>query len=637
MTAAEVHEQESVAATQEAPDEDAGQGKPVDAAPAEFEWDGAEEFRHLRKTFNVQNNIYGGVRAEHGVFGVGFGESLSSAASGPLDVERVAETLRCFVSPPERSTALVLLRQHSFVVLVGPESSGKRALALHLLREVCGPDAPLEAASPARGLGQLGGIEFVEGTGYLVADHLGTNEEPAVRSYEADRLATACSRRGAHLVLTTTSRRMSERHLTPYAITVGPPDPVQTLHSHLGDVTIEPDVIAMGEEHVRAGGRPRGVALLARRMIDDSADAVAAMRDVPKEQVATWFDGRITMRDLLSITALAVGGSQPEPTHDHLIDLLRVHAVATQEKRAAAPHLPWHEEVLEQRSRSHPLVAVVAADDLDDDGWLAGKLVRFRHGDHRAHVLRELYDRYGHQLWHPVRNWVHDLCRSDSPVDVLGELAYALALLARENFVEIRDGYLTGWAAGLAAERTTAAMVLWFMSYDDRLAPVALRTALDWGQNNGLNRAVTSALALGGPLGIRFSDEALQRLCFLALRARRIGEVARTAISVLFAVAVAEDSVATGRVLATVRTELIRAVDPHHAAPADLTTDSYVVEQLAETAVEQVENQEQYERGWTGRVAKAARSMALALLRAEEGEGSGLVTARILRDAAGAR
>ncbi|MDQ3790165.1 MAG: AAA family ATPase, partial [Actinomycetota bacterium] len=146
MTAAEVDEQEPAAA-ENAPDEDAGKQEKQEK-PAEAGWDGAEEFRNLRRTFTVQNNIYGGVHAEHGVFGIGFGETLSSAASGPLDATRVAETLRCFVPPPARQAAMSLLRQHHFVVLVGPEGIGKRALALHLLRAVCGQDAPLEAASP---------------------------------------------------------------------------------------------------------------------------------------------------------------------------------------------------------------------------------------------------------------------------------------------------------------------------------------------------------------------------------------------------------------------------------------------------------------------------------------------------------
>jgi hypothetical protein len=278
-------------------------------------------------------------------------------------------------------------------------------------------------------------------------------------------------------------------------------------------------------------------------------------------------------------------------------------------------------------------VTVACADDLDDEeSWLAGRQVRFRHDDHRAHVLRELHDRYGHQLWHPVGNWVRDLCRADVPPDIGHELAKALALLAMASFAEVRDGYLHDWANGIAAERRTAAMVLWIMSFDDRLAPVALRTALDWGQDNGLNRAVTSALALGGPLGIRFPDEAMQRLCFLALRARRIGDVARVAIGVQFAVAADEGPAATARVLATVHTELLRAVSPRGTQPEPDTTDTYMAERLAESENVDDPDRESYERGWTGRVAKAARSMVLALLAAEQVGSTAPVVARILRE-----
>lgn len=631
MTEAKVEEepvkQDEPDVSPEQPEPEEEKPRTEDGAPAaESDWDGAKEFRELRKAFYVQNNFHGGVHAEHGTFGMAFGQPMSATATGPLDPGRVAEALRCFVRAAKHSAALTLLRRHGFVAIGGPDGIGKRALGLDLLRTVCGPDAPLVAVSPARGLGQLAADEPVAGTGYLVVDHLASGEDAAVRSYEAERIATNCAAVGAYLVLTTTSKKMGERYLSPYAITVGPPDPVATLHSHLGGVTIEPDILAMAEQHVRTNNQPRVIASLAKRILNDPAGAVDIMQDVPKEEVAAWFDRSVSMRDLLSITALAVGGSQPEPIHDLLLDLLRAHTVQTQENREAAPHISWEDEKPRQRDRDHPLVTTAAADDLDDESWLSGRRVRFRHEDYRAYVLRELYDRYDHQLWRPVRAWLHELCRNDPRIEIRGELAQSLALLAKENFMEVRDAYLTEWASGLASERRTAAMVLWFMSFDDRLAPVALTTALDWGQNNGLNRAVTSALALGGPLGIRFPDEAMQRLCFLALRAKRIGDVARIAIGGLFAVAAADGSAATGRVLATVSAELTRAVDPRSARTDDGATE------LTGTEDADDPDQEQYEQGWTGRVAKAARSMVLALLEAEQVDGNTLVATLVLRE-----
>ncbi len=628
MTVSEV--EESGTAGPEKPENAEKPEKPEEPAaprpPEPDPWDGAAELRDIRKVY-VQNNFHGGVHAEHGVFGAGGGEPMSATATGPIPPERVAESLRGFVPPAALDAARTVLRRHRFVVLVGPDGVGKRALGLHLLRLVCGPSAPLVAASPAKSFGQLAAMELVAGTGYLVADHLGAGEEPAVRTYEADRLASLCVNRDTHIVLTTTSKRLGERFLAPYAVAVGPPDPVDTLHSHLGDAEIEPDVLATAAEHVGGSRQPREVALLAKRMIADPARAVQAMRDVPGEHVAEWFDKQVTMRELLSVTALALGGSQPEPTHDLLLDTLRAHAEAVREDREAAPHVPWHEEVPRQRDRDHPLVTVATGDELDDeDGWLSGRRVRFRHEAYRERVLFELHERYGNELWAPVRNWLNDLCRTDLGIELQSELARALAVLARLNFVEIREQYLSSWAAGDARERVTAAGVLWFMCHDDRLAPVALRTALEWGQDMGLRRAVTSALALGGPLGIRFPDEAMQRLCFLSLRAKRIGVVAREAMGALFAVAAADGGEATGRVLATVRAELARATGRRGGDP---TADSYVTAQLDTGTDADDPDREQYERGWTGRVATAARSMVLALLCADDGGRP--VAAKILR------
>lgn len=600
------------------------------------DWDGNEELRTIRRAFHVHNTFYGAVTADNATFGVGEGERASTVTTGVLDPARVVADLRGFVPPNALTAALRVLTEHRLVVLVGPEGIGKRALAQRLLRLACGRTATLVAASPARSLGQLAAMRFTAGTGYLVADHLGSTDDAAVRGYDADRLATVAKDHDAYLVLTTTSRRLGPRQLPAYAVAVLPPDPVEVLRSHLSDVdsVIEPADLARAEAFVRDEQRPREVARLARKLVGNPADAIAAMVDVPAERVTAWFDRQVTMRELLSIAALAIGGSQPEPTHDVLVRTLRQHIEGAREEREAAPHVPWHQEVLVQRDRKHDLVTISASDELDEDepgaGWLAGRLVRFRREEYREIVLRELHERYDDQLWHPVRDWVRELCRIDPKEEIQTALAAALAVLARHNFVHIRQTYLAPWAGGSAPERMTAAMVLWFMSDDDRLAPVALRTALDWGENQGLARGVTSALALSGPLGVVFPDEAMARLCFLSLRAKRIGDLARTAMGALFATAAADGAAATGRVLEMVRGELARATG-RHDEPADESGESYVTEGLAGDTEDDPDS-EHYERGWNGRVARAARSLVLAVLEAEQPDGPDPVAAMILRD-----
>lgn len=587
------------------------------------------EVRSAHRAFHVYNSFYGEVNASNAAFGVAGGDRSPVATTGVLDRARVTEALRGFVPPAATHRALAVLQQHNLVVLVGPEGSGKRALAQYLLRTSCGEEVDLVAASPARGLGQLADLSFTSGSGYLVADHLARSEESAVRGYEADRLSGVLKGRKAHLVVTTTSSRLGPRHLPAYAVVVSPPDPVAVLRRHLDGTGVAAETMARVEDFVRTEQCPRVVARLGRDLVADPVAATDAMDNVPAEKVAEWFDRTASIQQLLSITALAIGGSQPERVHDVLVRGLRAHFEAMRDAQEAAPHVPWHEQVLDQRNRKHDLVEVVSGDEFDgdphNDGWLVGRRIRFRRPVYRELVLRELHERYDDRLWHPVVAWVRELCGIDSKEEIQSALATALAVLARYNFTYIEQTYLTSWADGTKAERLTAAMVLWAMSRDSRLAPVALRTALEWGENRGLRRGVTSALALSGPLGLVFPEEAMERLCFLSLRAKRIGEVARVAMAVLLAVATATGGEATGRVLGMAIDQLDRATGRRSAPDESYVTDSLTVD-------EDDPDSERYEQGWNGRVACAARSLVLAVLEAEQPESSDLVAAMILRE-----
>jgi hypothetical protein len=185
------------------------------------------------------------------------------------------------------------------------------------------------------------------------------------------------------------------------------------------------------------------------------------------------------------------------------------------------------------------------------------------------------------------------------------------------------------------------------MSTDDEVAPTALRTAMGWGQGRGLRRAVTSALALGGLLGIRYPGEALQRLCFLAMRAQRIGVVARLSVGLLFSVAVDDGAESTAGVLATVQSELVRALTaggkrrwsgpgPEPVLDNHRNDGSYTPERVREDGGEagqetdEDDAHEQFEQGWSYRIVVAARWLVVALLSAEYGDAHEPVTTKIV-------
>jgi hypothetical protein len=557
-------------------------------------------------------------------------------ATGVVPPKIVDQALTWFTKPAEYDRALTLLRANRLVVLVGADGIGKQAFAFSLLRAAC-DGAAIVSMSPAASLTQLAtAVKFKPQHGYLVADHIGDGTESAVRSFDADRLAEKVAGGPAHLVITTTSARIG-RHLTRFAVQVTAPEPAALLAECVGETVVDPDVYTQVRAHIARLRRPQVIVGLARRLVECPGAALDAIRDQAKELVTDWFNGEVTKQELLSITVLAIAGSQPEPIHDRLVSGLLSHARPRPGEREAAPYVAPEHEKIKQRQRDHPLVVSVVDEQSDGDGWSSGRRVRFRDPAMRSEVLEALHERYDYQLWKPVESWIRELCTIEPGPAIQVELANGLALLARSDFAGIYGRFLDPWADGLAGERFAAAMVLWFMSEDDQLRTIALQTAMAWGQDRGMRRAVTSALALGGPLGVRFPGEALQRLCFLAMRAKRIGEVARLSVALLFAFAVEDGSDSTASLLTTVFGELVRAVTadgkrpwPGQAPLAGESTaaDSYVATQLGKRPAE--EQDEPYERGWSYRVTLAARWLVVSVLCAEHPDRADLIAAEIV-------
>lgn len=441
------------------PEEDPAPRRPPEGTAAADDF-GAEDVRGMNAAYV---HFHGPVSVDgSAAFGIG-GEPSTGfrRATGAIPKAVVDEALGWFTEPPEYRQALAALDTHRLVVLVGADGIGKQTLAFSLLRAACPAGAPLVGVSPAASLSQLAAVKFASRQGYLVADHIGDGTESAVRNFNADRLAEKVAGGPAHLVITTTSARIGQQ-LKRYAVTVTAPDPDAVLDRCLGDAVLEPRVGQTVRAHIARQRRPQEIVRLARRLVEDQDAAVEAMRDQPREQVAEWFDSEMTKRDLLSVTALAIAGEQTESTHDALVDALARHAQPRPGERAAAPYVAPEAERIGQRRRDHPLLVSVADDR--DGGWSDGRRRRFRDPAMRLAVLEALHERYDNQLWTPVRSWVKELCGPEPATTIQVPVAEGLALLARRNFLDVYRTFLDPWADGTVAERTTAAMVLWFMS-----------------------------------------------------------------------------------------------------------------------------------------------------------------------------
>ncbi|WP_028924646.1 hypothetical protein [Pseudonocardia acaciae] len=643
----------------EKPDHD-----PASAPPTEI---GADEVRSAQNTYfsyhfhsDVNNN---GPTA--------FGQSAGDGARSRRSTGRIPDylvdlALRWFVRPGNLDDGARTLRAENLLIITGYEGAGKKAAGLALLREVGlradGTYPELVGLSPASSLATLAENTFREDRGYLIQDFIGDTADAAVQFYDVERLAECLQKSGAYLVITTQGSRLRGRDLTRFTLPLRPPTPSAILDHRLEGMDIDTETRQRARAYVQGMNRPREILAVAERIRAGGqlGDALECAETVGRTSVHEWFDGGPGKREILYVAALAFQGVQPEPLLE--LRLENLYRLAIPEDDATWAERREGTGGFEQRKREHPLVTFcrpgdrvdVETPDSDRDhddsfGWPSGKTVRFRSPRYADYVVEELHERYGAQLWEPLRQWIVDIPSSDPTPHAQLQLSRSLAGLARLDFAEVYASFLNRWAAGTAHERATAALVLWFITDQDEgeMTAVALQTAMRWGNAAGLSRAVTSAAALGGPLGLKFRPEAMRRLCFLALRAQRIGVVARLSVQFLFAAAVQDGPENAADILLTVRGHLDRATAKGRRASdgrsdRDLygTDDLYRLQerrgrnvgtaaQPASPPIAGDTEEETFEVGWNIRVARAARSLVVSLLTARGADNMPL-TATIL-------
>lgn len=571
----------------------------------------------------VYNAISGDIHADNAVFGFG---ARVRRATGTITPEALEAALRDFVRPEGLSRAGRILRRNHLVVLHGNEGDGKYTAALKLLSEVCGgladgPAPTLTSISPASTLAQLGtGMTYREGQGYLIADLVGDGAPAQVREHDFRSLSTVLERAGAYLVITSTEAGLREQSLPEFVAEVPAPDPRELLLSLPGMAALEAGVRTAALVQV-VHLRPREIVALAAHLRDDPDNALQAFRSEARQQVTDWVQNTSLRRDIFEVTVVALFGVLPEPVFDDLLAGLLLTS------DPAPPVAPTGDRELPRRNREHPLLV---ASGRERAGGV-GRQIAFRLREHRALALEALYDEFGHQLWDPVRRWLFDVRELGLTERGEGQLAIGLAMLARNDFADVCASFLEPWAAGGVVERSQAALVLWFMSDDDGLAPLALSIALAWGDRQGTAKALTSAMALGGPLGLRYPAEAMQRLCFLALRSKRIGDAAGGSLAFLLATAADAGATATGDVLATVARELVTATNGRVLDGISLPDVAVTVaDPLADAPDE--DDGDAYEKGVSVRVLRAARRLVVTLLGARRVGVAEPVAALVLRE-----
>ncbi|MGH3901021.1 MAG: hypothetical protein ACRDTA_22805 [Pseudonocardiaceae bacterium] len=502
----------------------------------------------------VINKFYGGVDAREALFGV---ERATSPrrVTGRIDRVTVDTELHCFVQPPDFRRAKRTLSDGHLVALRGPESSGKRTTALALLHDVVASDARLTSLSPAQSFEELAEQDFRSGGGYLVQDFIGDGQEEALQRFHVDNLRHKLRATGAYLVITVHELTEAARSsLAGTLIKVGGPDLGKLLTRLLDRRELPNDVdVPQLEERVAAMRRPRDVVNLIAGLAAGTDAALTSADNAEHTQVRSWFDAKPEPHDVLRMTALAFSYGLPERVFERLTARL----TALAEEMATGPNAMAKDVplTLPQR-RADPVTSAAFVERqepvrLDDDRRLV-----FCSDRHRRWVIAELNDRYGWELWAPIREWLHELA-AEPDSEIRLQVALGVALLATPALPEVKASFLDSWANGLVMERHTAAYVLTWMCNGEDLAPVALATAIRWSAGAGERRAATAAVALGLELGIRYQGDALRWLWHLSARSELIRKIACRSIAALFAASIEDPDSAT-TVLRFIQRELNR-------------------------------------------------------------------------------
>ena len=499
------------------------------------------------QTATVINNFFAEVDA-HTIGVAGSHQPFARPAirreSGMLAAAEVTQALRYYIEPAPFRQALQILSTRHLVALAGAQGCGKKAGTMALARAACPGGQSLTVFPPTRSLQELAAYKkYRAGQVYLIHDWMPVSGDPAsVASYDLQQLAVRLRKADACLAITFEGGGRLHALLGEMCVRWSSPDPHALLDARMAGL---PDLRPSDAEREQLRARateirsPRLVIKLAETAARGVAAALADASENENSAVAEWFASAPPRWQVRAVTALTFLSGVGERKFERLQAGL---AAATPPSHAESPdsehrEIPGDEDPFPQ-SRWALANDARLGEFLTERDCAApvGSEHRpaFRTRACRQHFMTELNRRFGDELWTPVRDWLFTL--ADQPFGEAQIAAgYGLALLARCALGEVEAAYLRPWSAGSLQNRLMAVSVLWAMAEDDLLVPAALRIVVSWVRNQGQERAITAAIAFGGPLGQRHPSEAMRWLWVLSQRSERVRRVARTAMSQLFA------------------------------------------------------------------------------------------------------
>jgi hypothetical protein len=535
--------------------------------------DAQEQLSSLLGSYFHANIFNGPMDASNATFGTSGGSGREDggrrARTGRLSDEETSALCEHFAEPPSFPAAVVALERDRVVALGGAGGLGKRTSAVHLL--LSAGAAPLEVVSPTLSLEELSKHDFEVGHGYLVEDwQLAPGADVSDFSWRVFRDHVSDAK--AYLVITG-GIGQGGRSVERFAWQ--PPSTAQVLAAYTAGTEAAGRIAEVAEKVPDTCGMG-DLAVIGRRLAkgEDPAKILEELSHDPGRRVREWLSAEIRTDDeiqLIVTLSFAAGQSQRifEAMRSRLESTLRGVGLLPDpedEKEEASEGdrdriAPRPRGLSASRTRRQPNELM---ERKDGRVHFRGRDAGYQYRTHR-HALQELWAEYDMTFWVAVREWLTELIGDTAIHDVQVSVAMGLTVLAYTALDEVEDSYLHSWAAGEQtwSGQCTAVYVLWLMSRDDTLAPIALRIATSWVNSGDPVCQWTAAAALSGELGVVYPAEAASRLWHLVGQWKDVPAKAVVALGGLFATLVREaEGQDAYRVLESLRERLDRASHP---------------------------------------------------------------------------
>ncbi|MEV5208261.1 hypothetical protein AB0K35_12395 [Micromonospora sp. NPDC053740] len=457
---------------------------------------------------------------------------------------------------PFRAVAKKLREQH-IVVLQGQPSSGRRAGAIQLLREVA-PELPLVSLSPTYTFADLG-TKKLEKRGYLLPDKL---DERDVSGSQLDEIAQAVKDAEAFLVVTatiaTTPHDMRDI-VHPWPMPDSEVLLAEYLKRHGAGVAEDDRRVALAQ--LPADATPRQVITVGKRLVTGKSgtEALGVLSEENAARVAQWFDSQPTLANVQFISALAF----LEQTSESDFELALRQLVDAMAPEAAAPEVMAADTVVPQQRSSRFAAGSLATVVSEADAYgTTGRRVEFKQFVSHERLVACLHERYDAQLWGPLTQWIRTLSKRRH-LEVQASIARGVAQLWKIDRSVAEDSFLTPWSKGTAAEQLTAVLMLWWLGHDSGTEDAALKYATQWAATGTVAQRRASIVALSGSLGLRYPKDALKWMWRSATAARNQKELELARSSMVDFCAEAGNDPETLAVILRKVLSLVEGLPPH--------------------------------------------------------------------------